>query len=171
MNSTSANMDLTDSKRDEERLQGDNAILDLPSVKDIPGQEHIRPMPPGEMADTTISSADEEGEGLLDDLNEDEDDEDEDEKGIDLDDETDVSPEEKEILHNAATYMPTADEADLDMASLDNTDEDGEPLNEGSSASAEGGEDLDVPGGEMDNEDENIGEEDEENNVYSTAQK
>jgi hypothetical protein len=42
------------------------ATLDLPEVKDIPGQEHVRPLPPGEMADTTISSADEEANELLD---------------------------------------------------------------------------------------------------------
>jgi hypothetical protein len=41
-------------------LKPDEATLDLPEVKDIPGQEHVRPLPPGEMADTTISSSDEE---------------------------------------------------------------------------------------------------------------
>ena len=34
-------------------------------MKDIPGQEHVRPLPPGEMADTTISSTDEEANKLL----------------------------------------------------------------------------------------------------------
>lgn len=59
--------DLADSPHDEERLQGDEAVLDLPEVKDIPGQEFVQAPPLGMMADTTISSADEEGEGLFDD--------------------------------------------------------------------------------------------------------
>ena len=61
-----ATTDLPESKRDKELLKPDEATLDLPEVKDIPGQEHVRPLPPGEMADTTISSADEEANELLD---------------------------------------------------------------------------------------------------------
>lgn len=57
--------DLSDSPRDQERLQPDEAIIDLPDVKDIPGQEHIHPPSLGELADTTISSDDEEGVGLF----------------------------------------------------------------------------------------------------------
>jgi hypothetical protein len=60
------NRDLQDSPRDEARLQPDEATLDLPDVKDIPGQEFIHPPAMGELADTTISSADEEGDGLFD---------------------------------------------------------------------------------------------------------
>jgi hypothetical protein len=59
--------DLQDSPRDQERLQPEETTIDLPEVKDIPGQEHIHPPMMGEMADTTASSADEEGEGLFDD--------------------------------------------------------------------------------------------------------
>lgn len=59
--------DLPDSPRDEERLKPDQGTIDLPEVHDIPGQTHIKPAPLGELADTTISSADEEGEGLFDD--------------------------------------------------------------------------------------------------------
>lgn len=54
------NADLQDSKRDEERLKPDEAILDLPDVSDIPGQENITVAPLGEIADITISSDDEE---------------------------------------------------------------------------------------------------------------
>jgi hypothetical protein len=54
------NQDLKDSKRDEERLKPDEATLDLPDVNEIPGQEHIHVAPLGEIADITISSADEE---------------------------------------------------------------------------------------------------------------
>jgi hypothetical protein len=59
--------DLQDSPRDQERLKPDEAIIDLPDVKDIPGQEYIHPPSLGELADTTISSDDEEGTGLFDD--------------------------------------------------------------------------------------------------------
>ncbi len=65
--------DIHDSPEDQEQLKSETAILDLPEVKDIPGQEDIVPMPLGELADTTISSDDEEGTGILD--FEDEDDE------------------------------------------------------------------------------------------------
>lgn len=53
--------DLTDSPSDEARLQGDTAIFELPDVAEIPGQEHVHPAPLGALADTTISSDDEEG--------------------------------------------------------------------------------------------------------------
>jgi hypothetical protein len=62
--------DLQDPPRDQERLQPDETTMDLPEVKDIPGQEHIHPPALGELADTTASSADEEGEGLFDDAEE-----------------------------------------------------------------------------------------------------
>lgn len=43
-------------------------FMDMPEVKDIPGQEHVHVPPLGELADTTASSADEEGYGVLDEL-------------------------------------------------------------------------------------------------------
>jgi hypothetical protein len=63
----SRNADLPDSPHDAERLKPEETILDLPDVSDIPGQEHVQAPPLGALADTTISSADEEGEGLFDD--------------------------------------------------------------------------------------------------------
>src|ERR1700759_1547738 len=60
---------LPDSEKDKQKLQQDKATLDLPDVKDIPGQEHIHPPDLKEMADTTISSDDEEGIGLFGDDN------------------------------------------------------------------------------------------------------
>lgn len=56
--------DLPDNKHDLERMKKESAIIDLPEVADIPGQEHIKPAPLGDLADVTASSADEEGEGL-----------------------------------------------------------------------------------------------------------
>ncbi|MES2775936.1 MAG: hypothetical protein V4722_17300 [Bacteroidota bacterium] len=165
MNNTTISTDITDSLHDQQRLQADEAIIDLPGVKDIPGQEHVRPLPAGEMADATASSSDEEGKGLLDNLSGEEDEE------IMMDDEVNVTESERELLDNAATQTDDEDDMGLNRAALDNTDEDGDPLNEGSSADDISGADLDIPGSELDDDNEDIGEEDEENNVYSTAQK
>jgi len=52
----------------------------------------------------------------------------------------------------------------LQQAKLDQTDDDGEILNESSDQS---GKELDVPGSEEDDANEEIGEEDEENNPFS----
>ena len=76
--------------------------MDMPEVKDIEGQENIRPPHIGEMMDTTISSADEEGEGLLDDLNKDDADYDA------LDDYSNVSESELSLL--SMTDRPLTEE-------------------------------------------------------------
>ena len=114
--------------------------MDMPDVQDIPGQEHIRPPRLGELEDTTASSADEEGE------------EDED---LRFDDDAErESGTEDDVLNEAA---------------LDNTDEDGDPLNEEGFGEDVSGDGLDVPGADEDDDDEEIGEEDEENNEYSLS--
>jgi hypothetical protein len=145
--------DLPESKRDKELLKPDEGTLDLPDVKDIPGQEHVRPLPPGEMADTTISSADEEGSGLLD----------TDSDSL-LDQNMNVSNSERDLLQRSTESMATLDDEQLNNSELDNTDDEGSMLNEKSDRS---GSDLDVPGSEVDDANEEIGEEDEENNSYS----
>lgn len=61
-----SSQDLTDSPADIEKMKSETVIMDLPEVKDIPGQEHVHVMPLGELADTTISSDDEEGADILD---------------------------------------------------------------------------------------------------------
>jgi hypothetical protein len=53
--------DIQDPISDQARLQPETVIIDLPEVSDIPGQEHFVPAPLGMLADTTISSDDEEG--------------------------------------------------------------------------------------------------------------
>ena len=58
--------DLPDSERDKEELKQEETTIDLPDVKDIPGQENIHVPDLREMADTTIASDDEEGAGLFD---------------------------------------------------------------------------------------------------------
>lgn len=74
-------------------------------------------------------------------------------------------------LLDATDYDSSTDSDDenLKNAELDDTDEDGEALNEKSSAVDFSGKDLDLPGSDEDDADENIGEEDEENNSYSEA--
>src|SRR5687768_11309512 len=130
-NETKPDTDLRDSKKDRENMEEEEVTLDLPEVKDIPGQEHVRPMPAGEMADTTISSADEEADHLFR-----EDDEDDLQSEID----TNVTPEEKELLRRSSESMATDDDESIRRASLDKTDEDGTPLNEKTGIS---GRDLD----------------------------
>ena len=61
---TNRSVDLPDSPRDKEKLKNEETTIDLPDVKDIPGQEHIHPPNPREYADTTISSSDEEGDNI-----------------------------------------------------------------------------------------------------------
>ena len=149
--------DLQESKRDRELLKPDEATLDLPEVKDIPGQEHVRPFLPGEMADTTISSADEEGNGLL-----------ETDEDILADQADDLTRTEKELLQRSSESMASKDDEQWREAKLDNTDDNGTPLNEKVNMS---GSDLDVPGSEQDDSNERIGAEDEENNSYSLPDK
>jgi len=195
--------DIKDSKRDEEKLKQDEATLNLPEVKDIPGQENIDVPDLKEMADTTISSDDEEGLGILDSEDEDasndrvgpareidendliiDEDEDEAEEALDEEDEageeeadeleitddsvnpaSDVSEGEKIALERSSIDVDTPDNEALYEAESDDTDFDGEKLNEDSDDVS--GSDLDVPGAELDDDDEEIGEEDEENNEYS----
>jgi hypothetical protein len=153
------NNDLPDSEKDKKSLQPDEAILDLPDVKDIPGQEFVHVPRLREMADTTISSDDEEGVGIFgEDEPENNGDED---NGLTTD--ADVTEEEKKSLERTED-TDSEDNEGLYRAELDDTDFDGEKLNENSDVS---GDDLDVPGEEADDADEEIGEEDEENNAYS----
>lgn len=84
-------------------------------------------------------------------------------------DESNVSPAERALLDESVTNSLSEDNLNLKRSALDNTDNEGELLNEGSMADDLSGEDLDVPGAEDDDENENIGAEDEENNSYSQA--
>jgi hypothetical protein len=153
--------DLPDNPHDTERLKPETTILDLPDVEDIPGQEHVRPAPLGELADTTISSDDEEGVGIFDD-------EEDDDDLVSGNTTSDVTNQERTDLEQADTNMPTADDQSIRNATLDNEDEDGEPLNEVGFGTDVSGSDLDVSGADADDANEEIGEEDEENNQYST---
>jgi hypothetical protein len=160
-NTQQAKMDITDSLEDTKKLQPDEASIDMPEVKDIPGQENVRPPKMSSYVDTTASSSDEEGDGVLDGLNGGEEDE------LQEDEESDVTPEEKELLRRSSESMSSDEDMDIQRASLDDVDDDGEPLSEPSLKDRVSGDDIDVPGSEDDDENEEIGEEDEENNNYS----
>jgi len=78
-----------------------------------------------------------------------------------------ISPAERSLLDESIENSMSIDNNNLKRSALDSTDEDGDLINETTADLT--GEDLDVPGAEQDNDDENIGEEDEENNGYSIA--
>lgn len=136
--------DIQESNRDKKELQPDEANLNLPEVKDIPGQENIQVPSLKAFEDTTASSADEEN--------------------LELDDNSNVSTQEKADLHQSSVSMSSEANMNLRKAKLDTTDLQGAPLNERNDVS---GDDLDVPGEPLDDLNESIGEEDEENNQYS----
>ena len=154
------NTDLPDSKEDQEKLKPEIVIMDMPEVQDIPGQENIRVPDMKEMQDVTISSADEEAEELLSEIN----------TGpgeIEDDTSADLVTDRRKKLKKAADQPGDEAFKNERTAGLDNTDEDNDELNEKGSGADQFGEDLDVPGSELDDADEETGEEDEENNQYS----
>ena len=150
--------DISDSEQDKQKLKSDKASLDLPDAREIPGQEHIHVPPLGEMADTTISSADEEGIGVFED-------DVEDETRIVMGSEDDIPKDDKVALQRMDNLdVSQEDDAKLVRGMPDNKDADGEPLNERVNLS---GSDLDTAIVDEDDANERIGEEDEENNTYS----
>jgi hypothetical protein len=124
-----------------------------------------------EMADTTIASDDEVGVGIWEDekragnrgSNERSGD-DPDITNDSVSPESDVTADEKTMLEETAVNVDSTDNENLLRAKLDNTDFEGEKINEEIGVS---GSDLDIPGADLDDANEEIGEEDEENNAYS----
>jgi hypothetical protein len=92
--------DLPDSPRDEEELKNEKTTIDLPDVKDIPGQEFIHPPKLGEYNDTTISSADEEADEVW-------------EEDETTDDNSMVTNIEKKLLDDSANDTYAKDELQL----------------------------------------------------------
>jgi hypothetical protein len=152
--------DLQDSPQDREKMKTETVIIDLPDVSDIPGQENIVVPSLGEMADTTISSDDEEGVGLFDDDDEDED------TDLVMGNEADVTATEQSVLRAADEDM-LAEDPLLRRAELDRTDDQGDLLNEGSLAIDVSGGDLDTATNEENIDNESLGQGDEENSTYS----
>lgn len=83
------------------------------------------------------------------------------------DNEADVTADDLQILDATESNLPTTNAENLQRSQLDATDDDGDPLNEAGVPGDISGADLDVPGSEDDDLNEEIGEEDEENNYYS----
>jgi hypothetical protein len=155
--------DLHDSPRDEERLKSETTIIDMPDVSDIPGQEFVHVPDLGELADTTISSADEEGDDIWAESNNTETNEELTNGSGD-----NVSTEEKDTLQRTFSDIPTQDTINLRHETVDEYDNEGEPLNEHTTDAPSGtGTDLDTTIIDSDDAMENIGKEDEENNFYS----
>lgn len=150
--------DLPTSKEDQDKLQSEEIFIDLPDVKDIPGQEFVNVPPAGSLGDTTISSADEEGRNVFD-RNDDDD-------LRRTGDDADVSRNEIKTLEQI-DYMPTTDEDNLQNARMDNVDFQNERLNERSFGEERSGRDLDVPGNVDDTRTSSMGQGDEENKYYS----
>lgn len=161
--------DIQDSKRDQERMQPETVIINMPEVSDIPGQEDVEPLPPGTKRVPTVASDDEEGAGILDDLNGSPQDVVEtDDENLITDERSNVSRGERHDLYESANTTPGEEDADnLRRATLDNVDDEGVLLEERSFDVT--GADLDVPGSELDDDNEARGAEDEENNPYSVG--
>jgi hypothetical protein len=136
----------------------DKNTIDLPEVSDIPGQEHIRAPRLGELADSTASSDDEEGDDVLEDGDDD----------LRLDGRSNVSGQEKAMLGSIDRRRDDSEDEPLRTGLLDSTDEDGTPLNEKSFGNELNddlsADDLDVPRESDDDIDE-----DEENEDYSLS--
>jgi hypothetical protein len=149
--------DLPDSDADRSKLEGEETYIELPDVKDIPGQEFVNAPPLGALGDTTIASDDEEGVGVFD-----------------LDDSedftegtaADVSKDERRALADSE-YMPTRDENQLRQANMDNADFQNDSLNEKSFGEERSGRDLDIPEQTDETRTDAMGQGDEENKFYS----
>lgn len=154
--------DSTASKRKLDKLEGDSdAYIEIPDVSDIPGQEKITNAGvPGAMSDTTISSDEEEGirdgkDILVEDDN----------VGIVMGTEADVTEEDLAMLGDKDQDMDMSEDELVRKEGLDDTDFDGDPLNEAASDEDSTGDDLDMP--TSGDEDARKELDDEENDYYS----
>ena len=72
-----------------------------------------------------------------------------------------------EDIYNKSQEEENVNPEDISKLKEPNENDNTEPANEEDFAEDESGDDLDVPGSELDDEEEAIGSEDEENNYYS----
>jgi hypothetical protein len=150
--------DLPDSARDRQELNTEETSINLPDVKDIPGQEFVHTPPMGSLGDTTPASDDEEGRNVFDREGED---------IRDSGDRSDVSRSERIALRDV-DYMPTHDEDRLNEANMDNVDFQNAPLNEkGFGQEERTGDDLDMPISGDETTRTALGQGDEENQYFS----
>lgn len=80
-----------------------------------------------------------------------------------------VTPEERALLDESIDNGLSDEHNNISRSMLDSTDEDGELLQGASTGVDFSGDELDIPGAELDDDNELLGEEDEENNGYSQA--
>jgi hypothetical protein len=80
-----------------------------------------------------------------------------------------ISETERSLLDESIENSISVDNDNLKRSVLDNVDEEGDLLNGATLQPDLTGEYLYIPGSELDNANEDIGEEDEENNNYSQA--
>lgn len=154
--------DSTASKRKKDKLKEDSdAYIEIPDVSDIPGQEKITNAGvPGAMRDTTIASDDEEGIRDGKDLLAEDDNVD-----IVMGTEADVTEEDLAMLGDKDQDMDMNEDELVRKEGLDDTDFDGDPLNEAAVDEGSTGEDLDIP--DSGDEDARKEMDDEENDYYS----
>ena len=161
---TPGSLDMNDSQSDMERLKQDTSFVVLPDVSDIPGQEHITSAGPmGEMSDVTASSDDEEGISKGKDLLADDED-----VEIVMGTEADVTKDDLILLGEKDQDMDGGDDELIDAEGLEDTDFEGDELNEAPSSAFSTGDDLDMPAADgSDPEADAMGQGDEENDYYS----
>jgi hypothetical protein len=154
--------DSTASKRKKDQLKEDtDAYIEIPDVSDIPGQEKITNAGvPAAMGDTTISSDDEEGIRDGKDLLAEDDNVD-----IVMGTEADVTEEDLAMLGDPDQDMDMNEDELVRKEGLDDTDFDGDPLNEAAVNEDSTGDDLDMP--DTGDEDARKELDDEENDYYS----
>src|SRR3569833_363293 len=117
--------------------------IDLPEVKEKPRQEQKHTPRLGELADNTASSADEEGDDVLEPRDDD--------FGAETD--ADVTPDERKTLANIDYRKAESEDEPLLEGRLDDTDDDGDPLNEDND---------DLTGEDLDNNDYSLSDNQEE---------
>lgn len=159
-----AKEDITNPSNNNGEIRLNEENISLPDTTDIPGQENITVAPLGQLADTTASSDDEEGIVNGQDIF----DTDEDEVNIVMGTEADVTAEDLQLLGERDEDMDMGDDESMaNFQGLDDTDFDGEKLNEQTGTMAATGEDLDMPTEGGRDLDEALGQGDEENDYYS----
>lgn len=149
-------------KRKNKLTEDGNAYVEIPDVSDIPGQENIvNPGVAGSMRDTTIASDDEEGIREGKDIFEEDDD-----TKIVMGTEADVTSEDLVLLGDPDKDMDMSEDELVRKEGLDDTDFEGDPLNEAAVGDDSTGDDLDMPDDD-DNDGPKKDEDDEENDYYS----
>lgn len=155
-------MSMDDSASDRERLKQETAAMDLPEVSDISGQEHITQANiAGAMADSTQSSDDEERASAQN-----ENPGENDNEAFVMGTEADVTDEDLILLGDRNEDRDGGDDEMMDKEGLDDTDFEGEPLNEDRVDMDSTGYDLDMPTDDEDRAPNAASAPDDEENDY-----